>query len=141
MFGEFTPAAPEIVLLTLICVVMIVDLFVADESRAVTFWLTIATLATTAWAIASTMPDGRTVIFDGSYVSDALSQVLKRGAGGLVAVGFLLVFDGVGTRNYPIVMGGVLVSTVLFALCTLVSDIITAKLDPRVRQSREWRPL
>ena len=46
-----------------------------------------------------------------------------------------LVFDGVGTRNYPIVMGGVLVSTILFALCTLVSDLITAKLDPRVRQN------
>ncbi|MBS38315.1 MAG: peptide ABC transporter permease [Thiotrichales bacterium] len=46
-----------------------------------------------------------------------------------------LVYDGVITRNYPIVMGGVLVTTVLYALCTLISDIIAATLDPRVRQS------
>ena len=46
-----------------------------------------------------------------------------------------LVYDGVVTRNYPIVMGGVMVTTALYALCTLVSDMITAMLDPRVRQS------
>ena len=93
MFGAFTPAAPEIVLLTLICVVLVADLFVTDEGRGVTFWLTIATLAATAWAVVATMPDGRTVIFDGSYVSDALSQVLKLAAVGLVAVGFLYARD------------------------------------------------
>ena len=93
MFGAFTPAAPEIVLLTLICVVLVADLFVTDEGRGVTFWLTIAALAATAWAIVATMPDGRTVIFDSSYVSDALSQVLKLAAVGLVAVGFLYARD------------------------------------------------
>ncbi len=46
-----------------------------------------------------------------------------------------MVYDAVQTRNYPIVMGGVLVTTVLFALATLIADLITATLDPRVRQS------
>ena len=46
-----------------------------------------------------------------------------------------MVYDGVITRNYPIVMGGVLVTTMLYALCTLVSDLIAATLDARVRQS------
>lgn len=46
-----------------------------------------------------------------------------------------LVFDAVSTRNYPIVMGGVLVSTVLYAASTLISDLIAATLDPRIRQS------
>ncbi len=46
-----------------------------------------------------------------------------------------MVFDAVNTRNYPIVMGGVLVTTILFAIATLVADLITATLDPRVRQS------
>jgi len=45
-----------------------------------------------------------------------------------------MVVDAVNTRNYPIVMGGVLVTTMLFALSTLVSDLIVAWLDPRVRQ-------
>ena len=93
IFGEFTAAAPEITLLILISVVLIADLFVSDERRAVTFWLTIGSLAITAWSIVATAPAARTVIFDGSYVSDALSQVLKLGATGVVAVGFLYARD------------------------------------------------
>jgi len=93
IFGQFTAAAPEITLLCMICVVLIADLFVKDEGRAVTFWLTIASLAVTMWAIIATAPAGRTLLFDGSYVSDALSQVLKIGAVGIVAVGFLYARD------------------------------------------------
>jgi NADH-quinone oxidoreductase subunit N len=93
IFGQFTAAAPEITLLTLICVVLVADLFVRDEQRVITFWLTIASLAVTAWSILATAPDGRTVLFDGSYVSDAFSQVLKLGVVGMVAVGFLYARD------------------------------------------------
>jgi NADH-quinone oxidoreductase subunit N len=93
IFGQFTAAAPEITLLTLICVVLVADLFVKGEQRMVTFWLTIASLAITAWSIIATAPDGRTVLFDGSYVSDAFSQVLKLGVVGMVAVGFLYARD------------------------------------------------
>lgn len=93
IFGQFTAAAPEITLLTLICVVLVADLFVKDEQRMVTFWITIASLAITAWSILATAPDGRTVLFDGSYVSDAFSQVLKLGVVGMVAVGFLYARD------------------------------------------------
>lgn len=46
-----------------------------------------------------------------------------------------LIYDAVITRNYPIVMGAVLVTTVLFVLCTLIADLINAALDPRARQS------
>ena len=45
-----------------------------------------------------------------------------------------MVVDAVNTRNYPIVMGGVLVTTMLFALSTLISDLVAAWLDPRIRQ-------
>lgn len=45
-----------------------------------------------------------------------------------------LIFDSVVSRNYPLVMGAVLVSTVLFVLSTTVSDSINAMLDPRVRE-------
>ena len=93
IFGQFTPAAPEIVLLTMLCVVLLVDLFVKDEGRAVTFWVTMASLGLTLWATVATAPDVRTLLFDGSYVSDAFSQVLKIGAIGLVAVGFVYARD------------------------------------------------
>jgi len=46
-----------------------------------------------------------------------------------------LIFDSVISRNYNVVMGSVLVSTVLFVLTTTVSDMITAALDPRIREN------
>ena len=46
-----------------------------------------------------------------------------------------LVYDGVTTRNYPVVMGAVLVTSWLFALSTLAADLLVAWLDPRVRET------
>jgi len=45
-----------------------------------------------------------------------------------------LIYDSVTTRNYPIVMGSVLATTILFVLSTTASDILSAILDPRVRK-------
>ena len=77
MFGAFSAAAPEITLLTLICVVLVVDLFLSDENREWIVWLSIASLAITGWTIFAVGPPLPAVIFDGSYVSDGLSQALK----------------------------------------------------------------
>ena len=44
-----------------------------------------------------------------------------------------LVIDSITTRNYPIVMGSVLVSTTLFVVSTALADLINAWLDPRAR--------
>lgn len=46
-----------------------------------------------------------------------------------------LVIDSITTRNYPIVMGAVLISTLVFVLATALSDIVNALLDPRVKSS------
>ena len=73
--------------------VLVTDLFVTDEKRATTYWLTIGSLVITAWSVLASAPAGRTLLFDGSYVSDALSQVLKLGVIGLVGVGFLYARD------------------------------------------------
>ena len=93
LFGEFSVAAPEITLLILICVVLIADLFVKDEQRVATFWLSMASLVVTAVIIIATAPQSATIIFDGSYVSDALSQVMKLAAVGVVALGFYYARD------------------------------------------------
>ena len=47
-----------------------------------------------------------------------------------------LLYEAVVSRNYPVVMGAVLVTTGFFVLSTLVSDIINAVLDPRLREGR-----
>jgi NADH-quinone oxidoreductase subunit N len=90
---DFLPAIPEITLLTLICIVLIADVFTSDENRILTFWASIATLAITACALIAVAPEARTVLFDGSYVSDSLSQLLKLAAVGMVAIGFLYARD------------------------------------------------
>jgi len=46
-----------------------------------------------------------------------------------------LLHEAVITRNYPVVMGSVLVTTTFFVLSTLISDIINAALDPRLRDA------
>jgi peptide/nickel transport system permease protein len=46
-----------------------------------------------------------------------------------------LIFDAVITRNYPVVMGSVLVTIGLFVMATLIADLFIAWLDPRVRAS------
>jgi len=92
-FTELLPAAPEITLLILICLVLVADLMISDENRVITVWLSIAALAITGWTLLASSPDTRTLLFGGSYVSDALSQVLKLAAVGFVAVGFLYSRD------------------------------------------------
>ncbi|MEX1266158.1 MAG: NADH-quinone oxidoreductase subunit N, partial [Woeseia sp.] len=92
-FSDLVPAAPEIILLVMLCVVLLVDLFLRNEQRMITFWLTIGSLILTAAAVLLTAPDVRTVIFSGAYVSDDLAQVLKLAAIGVVAVGFLYARD------------------------------------------------
>ncbi len=86
-------------MLGLICVVLIADLFVDDERRIITFWLSIAALVITAASLLLTAPESRTLLFSGSYVSDQLSQVLKLTAVGVVAVGFLYARDYLQQNN------------------------------------------
>ncbi len=44
-----------------------------------------------------------------------------------------LLHEAVLTRNYPVVMGSVVVTTAFFVLSTLISDLVNAVLDPRLR--------
>ena len=45
------------------------------------------------------------------------------------------IFDAVMARNFPIVQGAVLVATGLYILVVLLSDLLIAWFDPRVRES------
>lgn len=46
-----------------------------------------------------------------------------------------LLYEAVITRNYPVVMGSVVVTTAFFVISTLAADLINALLDPRLRSS------
>jgi peptide/nickel transport system permease protein len=47
-----------------------------------------------------------------------------------------LVIDSITTRNYPVVMGSVLVSVALFVISTTLADLANALLDPRARVAK-----
>ena len=90
---DYLVAAPEIALLGLICVVLIADLFIDDENRVRTFWISILSLVVLLVTVSWSAPHVRTVIFSGSYVSDPLSQILKLSAIIFVGISFLYSRD------------------------------------------------
>jgi NADH-quinone oxidoreductase subunit N len=92
-------AAPEIFLLTAACVIMLVDLFLDDERRIVTFVLSLVALAGAAWVTARTGVDVRTVAWQGSYVADPVGNLLKVVAYGAVAVVFLYSYGYMYVRK------------------------------------------
>jgi NADH-quinone oxidoreductase subunit N len=75
--STMVPAAPEIVLALLVFTLLIVDLTLRDDERHVTFWLTILSLVGTAALTAYTVGRPTVVTFQGMFVADLMSQVLK----------------------------------------------------------------
>ena len=68
---------PEIVLLTMACVIAIADLFVSDPARRLTFWLTQATLAVVALLHLDALNAGQSMFgMQGMVVSDPLGHLL-----------------------------------------------------------------
>ncbi len=86
---DIAPALPEIALLTLICVVLIVDLFVEEHQRVVTYWISLASLVLVGVLLVASAPEARTVLFGGGYVSDSFSQLLKLASVILVGLSFV----------------------------------------------------
>ncbi|VAW86531.1 NADH-ubiquinone oxidoreductase chain N [hydrothermal vent metagenome] len=74
---NFTPALPEIFVLTMICVVLVVDLFLTDKNRSITYLLSQATLlgaAVLTVVVQSSVPE---YTFSGMFVNDSMGTVLK----------------------------------------------------------------
>jgi NADH-quinone oxidoreductase subunit N len=69
--------APEMVLLTMACVVALVDLFVTDSRRRVTFWLTQASLLVVAVLHLRALDGGQSAYgMQAMFVSDPLGHLL-----------------------------------------------------------------
>ena len=86
---NYAAAAPEIFLGIAICVVLLVDVFLRDDQRNITYVLAMLALIGTA-AVTALFPVTDTVVtFSGSYVTDPASSVLKLFAYITVGVTFL----------------------------------------------------
>jgi NADH-quinone oxidoreductase subunit N len=75
--ATLAPAIPEIVLALLVFTLLIVDVTLRDEDRHVTYWLAILSLVGTAVLTCATIGRPLAVTFQGMFVADLMSQVLK----------------------------------------------------------------
>ena len=96
---DFGPAMAEIVLLALASLILIVDLFVPEKRKEITFSLCIAALAAVSAVTAFLTPAGTTVTFDGAFVLDPLARVLKLFTYAVVAVVFIYSRDYLKERG------------------------------------------
>lgn len=76
-FNDFMLVVPELFLLGMICVVLIVDVFLRDAQRSVTYWLAQFSLAVTGGLVLVCEPGARVVAFSGTFVTDPFSVLLK----------------------------------------------------------------
>ncbi|WP_434630207.1 NADH-quinone oxidoreductase subunit NuoN [Chromobacterium sp. CV08] len=71
------PAMPELFLIGALLVVLMLDLFIPDEKRCITYGLTLLTLAGTAAVQVWTFVPYPVTTFSGMYVADPLASLVK----------------------------------------------------------------
>ena len=107
------PAYPEIFLISAICVILVLDLFVSDSRRVVTYLLTQLTLLGTIMILSMTTQSASTLTFHDMFVDDFMADTLK------IMCCFVLSVLLVLSRQYLLVRGlfsGEFFILILFAL-------------------------
>lgn len=82
-------ATPEIFLLALACTVLVVDVYLKDERRNVTYVLSQIGLIITVLLLTQQSPESREIAFNGMFVNDTLAVILKYSVVILVALVFV----------------------------------------------------
>ncbi len=96
---QLIPVLPEISLLTLACVVLVVDLFIREQQRIVSYGIAqVGLIVTVGVTIAVSSPEAQ-ILFDGSYIRDPMSDVLKVGVLLVSFVAFLYAKDYLRDRD------------------------------------------
>ncbi|HEV7164323.1 MAG TPA: NADH-quinone oxidoreductase subunit NuoN [Gammaproteobacteria bacterium] len=98
-FPQFLPAVPEMFLLGMICFILVVDVCISDAHRLVTYWLSLASVAGTAWLTVAVAQQGSLLTFSGMFVNDAMGNVLKLFTYLVVAVVFIYSRDYLRDRG------------------------------------------
>ncbi len=93
------PVLPELFLLTMACVVLVVDLFLKDEQRVVSYGLSQITLLLSVGLVYVTSGREAQVIFDGSVIRDPMGDVLKAAIYLISAGAFLYAKDYLRDRD------------------------------------------
>ncbi len=113
LLANLIPAAAEIFLLAMVCFILIVDLMLSKRSKFITYMLVQFTLLGCSLITVGTHTNGVFYAFNGMYVDDLMSDVLKM----LSYLGLSMVF--VYSRQYLMLRGlftGEFMVLALFAL-------------------------
>ncbi len=100
---SYAAAAPEIFLGVAICVVLLVDVFLRDDQRETTYVLAMLALIGAAGVTAYFGVGEQVVTFNGSYVTDPASGVLKMFA--YVALGVTFLYSREYLQNNGLLKG------------------------------------
>ena len=112
-FSTLTPAYAEIFLLVMACTILIVDLFVVNQQKTLTYLLVQLTLAGLALITIMTHQAGVTHLFLNMFVDDLMSDVLKMLS--YISVSMILVYSRIYLLTRGLFTGEFMVLT-LFAL-------------------------
>src|SRR5574340_799524 len=74
---NLTPALPEIFVLTMASLILVVDLFLSNKNRYISYALTQLTLLGAAWITVTTSGTEVVYTFSGMFVDDVMADVLK----------------------------------------------------------------
>src|SRR3990170_3208703 len=74
---DFVPALPEIFVLAMACIILIVDLFLTDSNRVITYLLSQATLLGAAVLTVSLIATQPQLTFNGMFINDSMGNILK----------------------------------------------------------------
>jgi NADH-quinone oxidoreductase subunit N len=121
-WSSVQPAIAEMFLVAAICVVLLVDVFAGDKRPGLTSTVTLLTLAAgAALTVMYGRIDHHAVLFDGMYVADELSYVLK--LVGFMVVAVVLLYSRTYVETRKIMRGEyyVLSLTALLGIFVLIS--------------------
>ncbi|WP_035053486.1 NADH-quinone oxidoreductase subunit NuoN [Andreprevotia chitinilytica] len=106
-------ATPEIFLLCAACAILLIDLFVSNAKRHITYVLTLAALAVTAYLLVTNYATQPQLAFNKMFVADPIASISKLGI--VLGVALVLIYG----RGYAAARGlfrGELFTLTLFAL-------------------------
>jgi NADH-quinone oxidoreductase subunit N len=86
---DYAAIAAEAFLAFAICAILLIDCFLKQEQRYITYFLSLAAIAGTAAATAFCGADGTVVTLSGSYIADSAGNVLKMMTYVVVALTFV----------------------------------------------------
>ena len=110
---DLLPVLPEVFVLSMTCAILLLDLFLADDLRYVTFGLTLATLVGAAIITLATFNTMPVLAFSNLVVDDTLSDLLKLML--YLAVAVVLIYSRSYIKTRDLYRGEFFV-LVLFAL-------------------------